>query len=261
MDNLKRNVRKLMLHHAVSQDDLGRAAGISQSTISRLLDEERSAEPNTTSKTIKKLADAFALTPEVLLGCEDDLDLISRSKHPVTKASAGYRNAPVQLPKTLIKAYDVEAIEDGEPVPDGWEQIEHIDFALSAGDGSEVPSFVETKYPMYYRMDWFHRCGAKPANVKSMSVRGDSMQFTLYDRDRVAVHTADRVVVSNAVYALLLDGEACIKRLFRHGLGLRIVSDNPDKARYPDVIITPEELHERVSIIGRVIDKSGAGGL
>lgn len=160
-----------------------------------------------------------------------------------------------------IRAYDVEAIEDGEPAPEGWEQIEHIDFALSAGDGSEVPNFVETKYPMYYRMDWFHRCGAKPANVKSMSVRGDSMQFTLYDRDRVAVHTADRVVVSNAVYALLLDGEACIKRLFRHGLGLRIVSDNPDKARYPDVIIAPEELHDRVSIIGRVIDKSGAGGL
>lgn len=160
-----------------------------------------------------------------------------------------------------IRAYDVEAIEDGDPVPDGWTEIEHIDFALSAGDGSAVPTFVETKYPLYYRMDWFHRHGAKPANVKSMSVTGDSMQATLYDRDRVAVHIADRLVVSNAVYALLLDGEACVKRLFRHGHGLRIVSDNQDKARYPDIIIEPDELADRVSIIGRVIDKSGAGGL
>lgn len=175
-----------------------------------------------------------------------------------------FERPPAPGPKAStapIRAYDVDAIEDGDPVPDGWQEVQHIDFALSAGDGSEVPSFVETKYPMYYRMDWFHRCGAKPANVKSMSVRGDSMQFTLYDRDRVAVHTADRVVVSNAVYALLLDGEACVKRLFRHGQGLRIVSDNPDKGRYPDIIIAPEELHDRVSIIGRVIDKSGAGGL
>lgn len=160
-----------------------------------------------------------------------------------------------------IRAYDVEAIEDGEPAPDGYEEIEHMDFSLSAGDGSAIPTFVETKYPLYYRLDWFHRHGAKPHNVKSMGVRGDSMQRLLWDRDRVAVHIVDRTPANDHVFALILDGEACVKRLFRHGFGLRVVSDNDDKARYPDIIVEAEDMAERVSIIGRVIDKSGAGGL
>ena len=91
-------------------------------------------------------------------------------------------------------------------------------------------------------------------------VNGDSMERTLFDGDRVAVHLGDRRIVDGRVYAVIV-GEAKIKRLFKLRDGsLRVVSDNHDKTLYPDEIIPANET-EFVYVIGRVIDKSGAGGL
>lgn len=249
MNTLADRIRWAMAQASLSQAELARKVGLKQPSIHGWL-----------SGKAKFLKGENLLAAAAALGVDADW-LATGAGSPTPRSLGPQQEAPQKPPLAPIRAYDVEAIEDGDPTPDGFEQIEHIDFALSAGSGSVVPHFVETKFPLYYRMNWFQQHRAKPQNVKSMSVRGDSMQFTLYDRDRVAVHIADKVVTSNSVFALIIDGEACVKRLFRHGNGLRIVSDNPDKARYPDTIIEAEELADRVSIIGRVIDKSGAGGL
>jgi phage repressor protein C with HTH and peptisase S24 domain len=48
-----------------------------------------------------------------------------------------------------------------------------------------------------------------------------------------------------------------IKRLFRNPTGgLRVVSDNPDKTRYPDWFIEPEQMTE-FQVIAKVLAVSG----
>jgi transcriptional regulator with XRE-family HTH domain len=248
VNRLRANLAALLDRFRLNQQQLADAAGLRQSTISRMLSPNA---PDPQAATVQRVASVFGVTVDALLNSTD----------PTAHATAPTlsRSARVQ---EVIHAYAVEAVEDGAPAPATHAAIEHMDFQISAGDGAALPVFAETKYPMLYRLDWFYRHHAKPENVKSMGVRGASMERTLFDGDRIAVHIADRTVINDAVFALVLDGEAVVKRLFRNGpRGLRIVSDNDDKQRYPDVTVTAEELDDRVQILGRVIDKSGAGGL
>jgi phage repressor protein C with HTH and peptisase S24 domain len=173
----------------------------------------------------------------------------------------GYPWEPEDGRRVPVRAYEVRAVEGEEGVEPGMEaMVEEVDVLLSGGPGTVIPDFVETKYRMPFQINWFNRFQAKPENVKLMRVNGDSMERTVFDGDRVAVHLADRRVVDGRVYAIIA-GEAKVKRLFRmRDGGLRIVSDNPDKTLYPDEIVPPNEL-DSVYVIGRVIDKSGSGGL
>jgi phage repressor protein C with HTH and peptisase S24 domain len=61
------------------------------------------------------------------------------------------------------------------------------------------------------------------------------------------------------VYALWYEGGERVKRLYRMpGGGLRIRSDNA--AEHPEIVLTAEYLGQ-VRIIGRVVHRSGTGGL
>lgn len=172
----------------------------------------------------------------------------------------GYPWAP-DGPRVRVHAYDVRGVDGADGVDAEREvMVEEVDVLLSAGNGSPVPEFVETKFRMPFQIEWMRKWGAKPENVKLMRVNGDSMERTLFDGDRVAVNFADRRIIDGKVYALI-SGEAKVKRLFRLRDGaLRIVSDNADKTLFPDEIVPADEA-ESVYVLGRVIDKSGAGGL
>jgi phage repressor protein C with HTH and peptisase S24 domain len=65
-------------------------------------------------------------------------------------------------------------------------------------------------------------------------------------------------LIDGKVYVLAYQNEVYVKRLFkRPGGGLTIRSDNPDKARYPDMEVLPADA-EHVEIIARVVAVSGA---
>lgn len=163
--------------------------------------------------------------------------------------------------KVKVHAYSVRGV-DG---PDGLDadtdvMVEEVDVLLSGGPGTQIPEFVETKFRMPFQIEWMRKWGAKPENVKLMRVNGDSMERTLFDGDRVAVHLHDKRIIDGKVYAVLI-GEAKVKRLFKLRDGsLRVVSDNADKTTYPDEFVPAAEL-DSVYVLGRIIDKSGAGGL
>jgi phage repressor protein C with HTH and peptisase S24 domain len=160
-----------------------------------------------------------------------------------------------------IRAFDVEAVESDEnfdPRQEVW--VEEVEVEVSGGNGAIVPEFVPTKYKQRYRLDWFHDKGTKPDNVKIMRVRGHSMERTLFDGDKVAVDMGNRRILSNHVYVVVIGDEARVKRLFKMADGrIRIVSDSADKALYPDEFIQDES--SAFMVLGRVIDKSGSGGL
>lgn len=149
--------------------------------------------------------------------------------------------------------------EDLDPMHE--RTVSEVDVLLSAGPGNSVPEFVETTRKIPFQMDWFYKWNAHPDDVRLMRVRGDSMERFLFDGDRVAVHLKDKRIIDGKLYAVVIGGESKVKRLFmlRDG-SLRVVSENKDKDLYPDEIVPPVSMEE-VYIIGRVIDKSGGGGL
>jgi phage repressor protein C with HTH and peptisase S24 domain len=164
-------------------------------------------------------------------------------------------------PVSRFPAYAIRAVDGVDGVLDDKEvMVAVVDVELSAGSGSAV-EFIETKYRLPYQMEWLRKVGVKdPDHVRLMAVRGDSMERTLFSGDKVLIHLQDTRIKSDAVYAILLDGEAKIKRLFNSIVGIRVVSDNPDKQRYPDELVAPDSL-ERLVVVGRAIHRQGSSGL
>jgi phage repressor protein C with HTH and peptisase S24 domain len=168
-------------------------------------------------------------------------------------------NAKVAGP---LHAYEV-AVDDGG---DGFDQdaeawIDDVEVSVAAGYGRIVPEFVPTRYRQRYRLAWFAEKGVKPSNVKTMRVHGDSMERTLFDGDKVAVDFGQQSILNGRVYVCAIGEEVRVKRLFKLADGrIRISSDNADKNMYPDEIVAPADA-ESFAILGRVIDRSGDGGL
>jgi len=242
MNQLADNIRRLMSVEDLSENQLSRNTGVPQPTIHRVLS-GKVADPR--DGTLRPLAEYFGTSVEEL-----------RTGSPANRGSA----------REQVQAYRVKAIdgEDGLD-PDREIAVAEVDVLVSAGNGQRVPEFVETRYRMSYQLSWFQHVGAKPENVRVMRVTGDSMERTLFDGDRIAVNLADnKAIADGKVYVFTTGGvepDVKIKRLFKTSDGrLRVVSDNPDKALYPDEILSAEDA-ANVYVVGRVIDRSGRGGL
>lgn len=160
-----------------------------------------------------------------------------------------------------VPAYEIRAVDGDDGIDADKEvMVAVVDVELSAGNGSQV-EFIETKYRLPYQIEWLRKMGVRdPDHVRLMAVRGDSMERTLFDGDKVLIHLQDTRLKSDCVFAIMLDGEAKVKRLFNSVAGVRIVSDNPDKARYPDELVTQDQA-DRLILIGRAIHRQGSSGL
>lgn len=137
--------------------------------------------------------------------------------------------------------------------------IPRLDIHLSAGNGREqVEMDFVKKQPQAFRADWIRLEKLNPSKLACMKVDGDSMESLLYDGETVVIDTSQTVVKDGKVYALWYDGGERVKRLWKlPGGGLRIKSDN---ASHPTIEV-PTEHVDSVRILGRVVHKSGTGGL
>ena len=156
---------------------------------------------------------------------------------------------------------DIISIPDDVLPPDGYIQIKEYALKCGAGPGT-TPTFDEindTK-PASYQESFFKSLGINPKDCKRFSVDGDSMIPTLYPNDKILVNTADNQKIdNNKVYAIVIDDEVRVKRLIRKINGDLIIRS--DNAAYQDEIIEHDNENIYFSIIGRVVEKSGCGGL
>lgn len=240
MNKVADNLRQLMAAESLSENQLSRDTGVPQPTIHRVLS-GRVVDPR--DGTLRPLAEHFGVTVEQLR-----------------------TTLPTDPDHQALPAYRVRAVDGAEGInPDREVMVAEVDVQVSAGAGARQPEFVATRYRMSYQLSWFQQMGVKPEHVRVMKVTGDSMERTLFHGDRVAVNFADNhTIVDGRVYVFTTGGtdpDVKIKRLFKTSDGrLRIVSDNPDKTLYPDEILGPEDA-ANVNLVGRVIDRSGRGGL
>ncbi len=158
---------------------------------------------------------------------------------------------------TRLYAYEIKT--DQDPPEAGDAVVDVMAVELAAGDGRDAPSFVDTKFRFTYTQHFLHSNGVRDSSrVKVAYVRGPSMEPVLWDGDKVLFHLDDTRVQDDRTYVIRVGDQLRVKKLRRRrDGGLTIVSCNPAFA--PEEV-PPDELHT-IAIIGRVIDRSGRGGL
>lgn len=130
-----------------------------------------------------------------------------------------------------------------------------------AGGNGRVATYelVEDEEPATYRRSWFQKYGINPDRVRRFRVSGDSMEPMLYARDTILVNEDERNIIDGKMYAIRYGDELRVKYLSRRLDGtLLLRSVNP---AYAIEEVSPELAQEHISIIGRVRDTSGTGGL
>lgn len=155
----------------------------------------------------------------------------------------------------------IYAWQHEDDLPEGeFVFVPRLKVNLSAGHGRDQVEieFVEAQ-PQAFRADWIRKEHLRPNKLASMYAAGDSMQPSIFDGDSLVIDTSQTEVLDGRVYALWYEGGERVKRLYRiPGGGLRIHSDNT--ADYPAIILDQDHVGH-VRIIGRVVHRSGKGGL
>jgi hypothetical protein len=153
----------------------------------------------------------------------------------------------------------VVPVEIGAKTPEGYVAISRFTPKFDARK-SEVEWEVDPETePQLYPLDVLQRRGISPENFRCVKVVGDSMTPTMFDGDVAFVDCGDQAVRDGNVYLLRYGDGFRIKRLMkRFDSSLVLVSDNK---KYPDEVVTEEQAAQFVTVLGRVRDRSGSGGL
>lgn len=197
------------------------------------------------SKYSAPLAKSFGLTVEQLLD--------ESTEHPIATRTPDF--APVDSRKS-----NVIAIHPEDPLPDGFVYIKESSIAFAGGNGrTPIIELIEESETVAYSVSWFRKKRINPKDVRRYRVTDVSMVPLLFDNDTILVNHAETNVINGKVYALRYGDDLRVKELHKHLDGTLILrSINP---LFKDEVVPPDLVQQHISIIGRVRDKSGSGGL
>ena len=159
---------------------------------------------------------------------------------------------------------NVVALHPEDELPDDVVQIPESKVRFSGGNGNTAIEYelAEESESATYRLSWLQRNHLNPEKLKRFKVKGDSMEPLLFHGDSVLVNLAENDIkhlADGKVYAIRYGNELRVKRLYPKLDGsLTLRSDNPS---HKDEDVPPTLVQQHITIIGRVRDKSGAGGL
>lgn len=180
----------------------------------------------------------------------DDFEMPMFSRGPASEPAPSYGLQPI-----------LSWQHEDELPPGEFVMVPRLGVHLSAGNGSgtnQVEIQFNEAQPQAFRADWVRQQHFKPKKLAAMTASGDSMEPTIHDGDSLLIDTGNAEVQDGKVYALWYEGGERVKRLYRlPGGGLRIKSDNP---AFGPIELGPEYLGH-VRVIGRVVHRSGTGGL
>lgn len=230
MNTLSDRISWILKNFGISQSDLARIAKIKQPSVNAWVSGK--------SETMKA---------DVALAICDTLSismkwLIKGEGSPTLEENAEPKNVSICEPN-----------ED-------YEMIKVFKIQCAAGNGYEPPTYlpdIEAE-PKSYRRSWIQKHHLSPSKLKVFEVKGESMEPFLYTGDSVLVDTSFKNILPNRVYVFTYNGEWRIKRLRLLLDGsLCVMSEHPLWS--PETI--PASEMDRVHIVGRVVERSGSGGL
>jgi phage repressor protein C with HTH and peptisase S24 domain len=154
----------------------------------------------------------------------------------------------------------VTAVHPDDPHDPAIVYVPEFRIEFAAGNGRTVQfELVEDEEPATYRLSWFQKNGINPTRVRRFRASGDSAEPFIYDGDAILVNLDETNIIDGKTYAIRYGDELRVKKMYRRLDGtLLLRSMNP---AFKDEEISPELANEHISIIGRVRDRSGNGGL
>ncbi len=231
MSSLGERLKQARENKQLSQQEVAERAGMSQPTYYKI-------ESGKTKRTtyLNDLARVLGVNPEWLATGQGSMqtnqqivdDLIASMPNGITHDQIEpWRN------QTWVEVYDLK---------------------FCCGDGGGYAEFEPLKKTLPFDDSFFKYRNIKPEFFKLIYGKGDSMSPYINDGDAVGLDISDKIPKDGEVYALFLDGDTMIKRIFREAGGvLRLTSDN--KA-YRDKVVDDSN-GDSLIIIGRVVYRSG----
>lgn len=137
------------------------------------------------------------------------------------------------------------------PLP-GVYRVDVLDLTVSAGPGNYMISdYVEVLYAIEFTTEHARVLfGSRdPADVKVMTVNGDSMAPTLVSGDRLFVDISVRHFQTDGVYSFVYGKTFHVKRLQMQGDKLAVLSDNPSYEKW----YINEDTQDNLYVMGKAL--------
>jgi transcriptional regulator with XRE-family HTH domain len=132
---------------------------------------------------------------------------------------------------------------------------------FSGGPGHLMSYEVaDDREPAFYRRSWFQKERINPKKTMRFRVTGRSMEPLLYPDDSILVNLEETQVREGLVYVFRQGDELKVKKLIPKSDG-SLVLRSINRDEYPDDVVPADQVAELITVIGRVRDKSGRGGL
>lgn len=150
-------------------------------------------------------------------------------------------------------------IESGAQTPEGYVSVERYNLKFDAGSGHIQWEIEKEDEPRVYSLRYLQQRGIRPQNARRVKIIGDSMEPTLWDGESALVDIGDTNIIDGKVYVLRYGDGFRVKRILKRFDGsIVLVSDN---RKYPEEVVSEELAAQFITILARVRDRSGAGGL
>jgi phage repressor protein C with HTH and peptisase S24 domain len=148
----------------------------------------------------------------------------------------------------------------GEPSGDEDIAIPEYRVHFSGGHGAITYEAEPDSQPATFRASYFQRERLNPARCKRFRVVGRSMEPLLFPGDAILVNLEETQVREGLVYVFRHGDELKVKRLMPRSDG-SLVLRSVNREEFPDDLVPAQQVAEQITIIGRVRDRSGRGGL
>lgn len=145
---------------------------------------------------------------------------------------------------------DQSSIDDNPPEAPTYVPIPILDIRAACGNGYDNGDNVEVKGNWNMPLQFLQELGVSQANAEILFSYSYSMFPTIRTGAHVLINKADTTLRNGKIFAININGEMLLKRLFFENGHWILRSDNPDKNEYPDRIL-PEE--ETTRVHGRVV--------
>ncbi|MGE0257105.1 MAG: helix-turn-helix transcriptional regulator, partial [Alphaproteobacteria bacterium] len=137
------------------------------------------------------------------LGCEPDE--LRHKRRPERKPRS--RPAPQQETRPVVT---------GESRPEGMVSVSEIDVRAAAGAGAIHDGLEETKDLWYFPEAVVrHELRARPADLRMITITGDSMEPLLGSGDRIMLDTSQRIPVPPGIF-VIWDGMGLVAKRVEH---------------------------------------------
>jgi hypothetical protein len=240
-DEVRRQNLEIAIKRAGSAAKLAALSNTSPAYLSQI----KNKTPDSKSGTPKTMGDDMARRIEAAIGEQPGwMDFVHYQAEDDERMG--------QLLELIPGAKRVRAIEDDDP---SLVRIRKVKIRVRAGiTGFTVEPEHDDGETHGIPKRWMEQNSLQRDSLVVTTVRGDSMEPSLYDGDSIVVNTSDTNLVSGSVYIINYEGEAVVKRMHRDAGQWWLTSDNPDQRKYH------RQLCKGVDciVVGRVVRKESS---